>query len=151
MDGPLAVLRLRAARHLLLRSACGENQTHIMLHSRLLPISYLCNYILNLQGILGSGFALKVQEQHRQKHFEKRRNPAACLIQVAKRSNVYVFSNCVHFEMSSRERISSWACVLTRDASVSFIFQTVRDCVFFFGIINTGMSYLLRGIVEHFM
>ncbi|RXN02823.1 potassium voltage-gated channel subfamily KQT member 5-like protein [Labeo rohita] len=32
-------------------------------------------------GILGSGFALKVQEQHRQKHFEKRRNPAACLIQ----------------------------------------------------------------------
>lgn len=35
-----------------------------------------------LQGILGSGFALKVQEQHRQKHFEKRRNPAASLIQV---------------------------------------------------------------------
>lgn len=34
------------------------------------------------QGILGSGFALKVQEQHRQKHFEKRRNPAAYLIQV---------------------------------------------------------------------
>nr|XP_015218661.1 PREDICTED: potassium voltage-gated channel subfamily KQT member 5 isoform X10 [Lepisosteus oculatus] len=34
-------------------------------------------------GILGSGFALKVQEQHRQKHFEKRRNPAASLIQAA--------------------------------------------------------------------
>ncbi|XP_032376726.1 potassium voltage-gated channel, KQT-like subfamily, member 2a isoform X2 [Etheostoma spectabile] len=34
-------------------------------------------------GILGSGFALKVQEQHRQKHFEKRRNPAAGLIQGA--------------------------------------------------------------------
>ncbi|XP_042618218.1 potassium voltage-gated channel subfamily KQT member 2-like isoform X1 [Cyprinus carpio] len=34
-------------------------------------------------GILGSGFALKVQEQHRQKHFEKRRNPAAALIQGA--------------------------------------------------------------------
>uniref|UniRef100_A0A665UCI9 Potassium voltage-gated channel subfamily Q member 4 n=1 Tax=Echeneis naucrates TaxID=173247 RepID=A0A665UCI9_ECHNA len=33
-------------------------------------------------GILGSGFALKVQEQHRQKHFEKRRMPAANLIQV---------------------------------------------------------------------
>uniref|UniRef100_A0A8B9ZGJ4 Potassium voltage-gated channel subfamily Q member 2 n=1 Tax=Anas platyrhynchos TaxID=8839 RepID=A0A8B9ZGJ4_ANAPL len=31
----------------------------------------------------GSGFALKVQEQHRQKHFEKRRNPAAGLIQAA--------------------------------------------------------------------
>uniref|UniRef100_A0A673H015 Potassium voltage-gated channel, KQT-like subfamily, member 5b n=1 Tax=Sinocyclocheilus rhinocerous TaxID=307959 RepID=A0A673H015_9TELE len=37
-------------------------------------------------GILGSGFALKVQEQHRQKHFEKRRNPAACLIQVRHQS-----------------------------------------------------------------
>lgn len=35
-----------------------------------------------LQGILGSGLALKVQEQHRQKHFEKRRKPAAELIQV---------------------------------------------------------------------
>ncbi|XP_029292060.1 potassium voltage-gated channel subfamily KQT member 2-like [Cottoperca gobio] len=34
-------------------------------------------------GILGSGFALKVQEQHRQKHFEKRRDPAAGLIQAA--------------------------------------------------------------------
>ncbi|XP_069382187.1 potassium voltage-gated channel subfamily KQT member 2-like isoform X17 [Paralichthys olivaceus] len=34
-------------------------------------------------GILGSGFALKVQEQHRQKHFEKRRNPAASLVQAA--------------------------------------------------------------------
>lgn len=35
-----------------------------------------------MQGILGSGLALKVQEQHRQKHFEKRRKPAAELIQV---------------------------------------------------------------------
>uniref|UniRef100_A0A8C5FIT6 Potassium voltage-gated channel, KQT-like subfamily, member 2a n=1 Tax=Gadus morhua TaxID=8049 RepID=A0A8C5FIT6_GADMO len=34
-------------------------------------------------GILGSGFALKVQEQHRQKHFEKRRDPAAGLIQAS--------------------------------------------------------------------
>uniref|UniRef100_A0A8C4QQP4 Uncharacterized protein n=1 Tax=Eptatretus burgeri TaxID=7764 RepID=A0A8C4QQP4_EPTBU len=34
-------------------------------------------------GILGSGFALQVQQQHRQKHFEKRRNPAASLIQAA--------------------------------------------------------------------
>ncbi|EPY76120.1 Potassium voltage-gated channel subfamily KQT member 5 isoform 2-like protein [Camelus ferus] len=38
------------------------------------------------KGILGSGFALKVQEQHRQKHFEKRRNPAANLIQCVWRS-----------------------------------------------------------------
>ncbi|KAI7809806.1 putative potassium voltage-gated channel subfamily KQT member 3, partial [Triplophysa rosa] len=34
-------------------------------------------------GILGSGLALKVQEQHRQKHFEKRRHPAASLIQAS--------------------------------------------------------------------
>uniref|UniRef100_A0A672QJ13 Potassium voltage-gated channel subfamily Q member 3 n=1 Tax=Sinocyclocheilus grahami TaxID=75366 RepID=A0A672QJ13_SINGR len=39
--------------------------------------------LLTFLGILGSGLALKVQEQHRQKHFEKRRNPAASLIQAA--------------------------------------------------------------------
>uniref|UniRef100_A0A803TMQ2 Potassium voltage-gated channel subfamily Q member 4 n=1 Tax=Anolis carolinensis TaxID=28377 RepID=A0A803TMQ2_ANOCA len=39
-------------------------------------------------GILGSGFALKVQEQHRQKHFEKRRTPAANLIQVSGNSGI---------------------------------------------------------------
>ncbi|KAI4896438.1 hypothetical protein NFI96_026898 [Prochilodus magdalenae] len=44
-------------------------------------------------GILGSGFALKVQEQHRQKHFEKRRNPAACLIQ-DKQSGELEMLNC---------------------------------------------------------
>ncbi|XP_078481105.1 voltage gated potassium channel subunit isoform X2 [Ciona intestinalis] len=32
-------------------------------------------------GILGSGFALKVQEQNRQKHFARRRMPAAYLLQ----------------------------------------------------------------------
>lgn len=35
----------------------------------------------NLQGILGSGFALKVQQQQRQKHMIRRRVPAATLIQ----------------------------------------------------------------------
>lgn len=45
-----------------------------------LIINFCC---IALKGILGSGFALKVQEQHRQKHFEKRRNPAASLIQVS--------------------------------------------------------------------
>ena len=34
-------------------------------------------------GILGTGFAFKVQEQHRQKHFARRRVPAAVLIQSA--------------------------------------------------------------------
>ena len=38
--------------------------------------------VLNLfQGILGSGFALKVQQQQRQKHMIRRRVPAATLIQ----------------------------------------------------------------------
>uniref|UniRef100_A0A8C2GGW6 Potassium voltage-gated channel subfamily Q member 4 n=1 Tax=Cyprinus carpio TaxID=7962 RepID=A0A8C2GGW6_CYPCA len=41
-------------------------------------------------GILGSGFALKVQEQHRQKHFEKRRTPAANLIQVTAQSATHL-------------------------------------------------------------
>lgn len=40
--------------------------------------SFCCLYI---QGILGSGFALKVQQQQRQKHMIRRRQPAATLIQ----------------------------------------------------------------------
>uniref|UniRef100_A0A2K6AY39 Potassium voltage-gated channel subfamily Q member 4 n=1 Tax=Macaca nemestrina TaxID=9545 RepID=A0A2K6AY39_MACNE len=49
------------------------------------PLSQICLGTLEhlRGGILGSGFALKVQEQHRQKHFEKRRMPAANLIQAA--------------------------------------------------------------------
>ncbi|XP_077586212.1 potassium voltage-gated channel subfamily KQT member 4 isoform X3 [Stigmatopora nigra] len=47
-----------------------------------LPAFLVCVCVF-FKGILGSGFALKVQEQHRQKHFEKRRNPAASLIQAA--------------------------------------------------------------------
>lgn len=35
-----------------------------------------------LQGILGSGFALKVQQKQRQKHFNRQIPAAACLIQV---------------------------------------------------------------------
>ncbi|KAG5855670.1 hypothetical protein ANANG_G00051570 [Anguilla anguilla] len=55
-------------------------------------------------GILGSGFALKVQEQHRQKHFEKRRNPAASLIQAAWRfystdaSRPYLSATWSHYD-----------------------------------------------------
>ncbi|KAM6979861.1 potassium voltage-gated channel subfamily KQT member 2 [Aplochiton taeniatus] len=49
-------------------------------------------------GILGSGFALKVQEQHRQKHFEKRRNPAAGLIQTAWR---FYATNLTRTDMES--------------------------------------------------
>ncbi|NXJ48012.1 KCNQ4 protein, partial [Spizaetus tyrannus] len=55
-------------------------------------------------GILGSGFALKVQEQHRQKHFEKRRTPAANLIQAAWRlystdiSRVYLTATWCYYD-----------------------------------------------------
>ncbi|NXX97673.1 KCNQ4 protein, partial [Centropus bengalensis] len=55
-------------------------------------------------GILGSGFALKVQEQHRQKHFEKRRTPAANLIQAAWRlystdaSRTYLTATWSHYD-----------------------------------------------------
>ena len=38
-------------------------------------------------GILGTGFALKVQEQQRVKHYAKRRIPAAKLIQATWRFN----------------------------------------------------------------
>jgi len=37
--------------------------------------------VVPMQGILGSGFALKVQQQQRQKHLTRRKGPAAVLIQ----------------------------------------------------------------------
>ncbi|PWA13960.1 hypothetical protein CCH79_00018081 [Gambusia affinis] len=49
-------------------------------------------------GILGSGLALKVQEQHRQKHFEKRRHPAAGLIQVRDQTAEPVLSGSVYHQ-----------------------------------------------------
>ena len=54
-------------------------------------------------GILGTGFALKVQEQHRQKHFARRRNPAAYLIQC-------VWRNYAADEDSSS--VATWECAL---------------------------------------
>jgi hypothetical protein len=39
------------------------------------------DFLEPFQGILGSGFALKVQQQQRQKHMIRRRQPAATLIQ----------------------------------------------------------------------
>uniref|UniRef100_A0A3Q3JGD9 Potassium voltage-gated channel, KQT-like subfamily, member 3 n=1 Tax=Monopterus albus TaxID=43700 RepID=A0A3Q3JGD9_MONAL len=52
-------------------------------------------------GILGSGLALKVQEQHRQKHFEKRRHPAAGLIQSAWR---YYSTNPIREDLTATWR-----------------------------------------------
>lgn len=44
-------------------------------------LNFVCVFLTFLQGILGSGFALKVQQQQRQKHMIRRRVPAATLIQ----------------------------------------------------------------------
>ncbi len=43
--------------------------------------AFLVNIFYIKKGILGSGFALKVQQQQRQKHMIRRRQPAATLIQ----------------------------------------------------------------------
>jgi len=40
--------------------------------------------VILFQGILGSGFALKVQQKQRQKHFNRQIPAAATLIQVIK-------------------------------------------------------------------
>lgn len=44
-----------------------------------------------LQGILGSGFALKVQQKQRQKHFNRQIPAAACLIQVSLSDDRHTF------------------------------------------------------------
>ncbi|UXI19599.1 kinetochore protein NDC80 [Sarcoptes scabiei] len=56
-------------------------------------------------GILGTGLALKVQEQQRQKHFNKRRAPAAQLIQCAWR--------CYASSINSRS-IATWKVCVPR-------------------------------------
>uniref|UniRef100_H3CBD5 Potassium voltage-gated channel subfamily Q member 2 n=1 Tax=Tetraodon nigroviridis TaxID=99883 RepID=H3CBD5_TETNG len=76
-------------------------------------------------GILGSGFALKVQEQHRQKHFEKRRNPAAGLIQAAWR--VYATN------LSRSDLTSTWDHY-ERSASVP-MYRKRTDMLFVFRLI----------------
>ena len=62
-----------------------------------LSVSSNCQLLMNIQfyffivfqGILGSGFALKVTQQQRQKHFHRRRRPAAILLQVLKKRFCY--------------------------------------------------------------
>lgn len=61
--------------------AVSQTYYNVLTFNRVANSIFFCVCVC-VQGILGSGFALKVQEQHRQKHFEKRRNPAASLIQV---------------------------------------------------------------------
>uniref|UniRef100_A0AAQ6II52 Potassium voltage-gated channel, KQT-like subfamily, member 5b n=1 Tax=Anabas testudineus TaxID=64144 RepID=A0AAQ6II52_ANATE len=84
-------------------------------------------------GILGSGFALKVQEQHRQKHFEKRRNPAAYLIQAAWRyystdsTRPYLDATWRHYEslLPSQRHVSMPDLRPTTDVRST---ETFHDC-----------------------
>uniref|UniRef100_A0A7N8XSH6 Potassium voltage-gated channel, KQT-like subfamily, member 5b n=1 Tax=Mastacembelus armatus TaxID=205130 RepID=A0A7N8XSH6_9TELE len=85
-------------------------------------------------GILGSGFALKVQEQHRQKHFEKRRNPAAYLIQAAWRyystdsTRPYLDATWRHYEslLPSHRHVSMPDLRPTTDVSFKLWVMTCR-------------------------
>uniref|UniRef100_A0A3P9AC29 Potassium voltage-gated channel, KQT-like subfamily, member 3 n=1 Tax=Esox lucius TaxID=8010 RepID=A0A3P9AC29_ESOLU len=97
-------------------------------------------------GILGSGLALKVQEQHRQKHFEKRRHPAAGLIQSAWR---YYATNPIRDDLISTwrfyETVISLPCfrhvlapqglvvLLSNKASQAImVFRMICECKTFF-------------------
>ena len=122
------------------------------------------------QGILGSGFALKVQEQHRQKHFEKRPNPAANLVQVnvsalgarpsmqgcwvgnqslcglTCKSYLLVFFLNMKLELIAQSRICSWAPPLPNRKSNTYFQSMVRAL---FAFINhaskaTGASVVAR-------
>ncbi|XP_058637858.1 potassium voltage-gated channel subfamily KQT member 1.1 isoform X5 [Onychostoma macrolepis] len=71
--------------HLLFCPPCCKlqrfnSQNNCSSHSR--PV-YEKNDSISPQGILGSGFALKVQQKQRQKHFNRQIPAAACLIQAS--------------------------------------------------------------------
>lgn len=53
--------------------------------------------IIKFKGILGSGFALKVQQKQRQKHFNRQIPAAAALIQV-RRYKFFPISRIIFFE-----------------------------------------------------
>lgn len=77
---------LRIARYLVLCTTGGKcrNNCVMIFCSNSQEIFRNIKYNLKshqTQGILGSGFALKVQQQQRQKHMIRRRQPAATLIQ----------------------------------------------------------------------
>ena len=64
----------------------------------------MLHYVLFLQGILGSGFALKVQHKQRQKHFSRQIPAAATLIQVRFIGNL-LLNCCVALP---REKSGGW-------------------------------------------
>lgn len=64
------------------RYKCGHSQSMLLANNfTSCNRSWFALFFLLSQGILGSGFALKVQQQQRQKHMIRRRQPAATLIQ----------------------------------------------------------------------
>lgn len=67
---------------------------------------YEKNDSISPQGILGSGFALKVQQKQRQKHFNRQIPAAACLIQVcltvAYRCNIAYYLSVMRMVRLSR-------------------------------------------------
>ena len=67
---------------------------------------------ITFQGILGSGFALKVQQKQRQKHFSRQIPAAATLIQAAWR---------VYASAPGSSCIATWNIYLNVDRSKCFI------------------------------
>lgn len=63
---------------------------------------------LSLQGILGSGFALKVQQKQRQKHFNRQIPAAASLIQVTIKLQIISYSITVCFN-GNHVLLAMWA------------------------------------------
>ncbi len=94
--------------HLLFCPPCCKlqifnSQNNCSSHSR--PV-YENNDSISPQGILGSGFALKVQQKQRQKHFNRQIPAAACLIQVcltvAYRCNITYYLSVMRMVRFSR-------------------------------------------------
>uniref|UniRef100_A0A667X201 Potassium voltage-gated channel, KQT-like subfamily, member 5b n=1 Tax=Myripristis murdjan TaxID=586833 RepID=A0A667X201_9TELE len=93
-------------------------------------------------GILGSGFALKVQEQHRQKHFEKRRNPAACLIQVKQ-------TTCSLSVSLTQETEQNCHCAIKQTNVRSYLFLSCHPFMMSFPHLSSSSSSPLYHCVLH--
>uniref|UniRef100_A0A667WQV2 Potassium voltage-gated channel, KQT-like subfamily, member 5b n=1 Tax=Myripristis murdjan TaxID=586833 RepID=A0A667WQV2_9TELE len=97
-------------------------------------------------GILGSGFALKVQEQHRQKHFEKRRNPAACLIQAAWR---YYSTDSARPDLDATWRHYESLLPSHRHVFISYLFLSCHPFMMSFPHLSSSSSSPLYHCVLH--
>lgn len=68
------------------------------------------------QGILGSGFALKVQQKQRQKHFNRQIPAAACLIQV------------LYIRPTTTETAKQYSRGTELSESLCFVIETIVSC-----------------------